>query len=313
MAPCSTLHSVKLIAIGSGAISTWAGLDATSGNVNGSADVARFFSPRGVAVDATQSQVLIADSGNGLIRAIGYSFSGGSLVANGVSTRFDGLTAPQAVAVTAKGAVAVVERTSHRIRVYPTGANKPINFGGTLGNVVGDGNVAQFSAPNGVTAVGDAFIIADQGNNLIKRLALKPGAAAALPANWSASLLAGTGASGFVDGSGLVAQFGNLSNLATDSQSRVLVADNGANGIRQINSEGSFDFGAPDGNGTGQANLTNPTGFADLNGLQRPYIDVNQRVEPGQTIDIGQWQFAIPFEVKDAIRDDLRVAGVDAK
>jgi hypothetical protein len=298
VAPSSTLHSVKLIAITSGNVTTWAGLDSTSGNANGTPDTARFNAPRGVTIDNSQSQALIADSGNGLIRTVTYSFIGGTPVATDVSTRYSSLSAPYSVAVSSNRSVAVVERLNHRVRIFPGGSPKPVAFGGTLGNVVGDGNVAQFSNPWGVTAVGDAFIVADAGNNLLKRLALKSGAAAGIANSWVVSVLAGSGASGFIDGSGTIANFGNIAHLATDNQSHVLVADNGANGIRQINSEGSFDFGAPDGSGTGQAILTNPTGFADLNGLQRPYIDINQRVEPGQTIDIGQWQFAIPSEVK---------------
>ena len=298
VAPSSSLHSIKLIAIASGGVTTWAGLDSTSGNANGSPENARFNSPRGAAVDSSQSQVLIADSNNGQIRAISFSFSGGAPVANDVSTRFSSLSAPYAVAIASNRSVAVVERSSHRVRVFPSGLSKPVSFGGTLGNIIGDGNVAQFSSPYGVTAVGDTFIVADGGNNLLKRLALKNGAAAGVSTSWVVSVLAGTGLSGYQDGSGSVAVFGILSHLTTDNQSRVVVADTGANGIRLINSEGSFDFGAPDGSSTGQANLTNPSGFADLNGLQRPYIDINQRVEPGQTIEIGQWQFAIPSEVK---------------
>jgi hypothetical protein len=298
VAPSSSLHSVKLIAIANGTVTTWAGLDATSGSANGTPDTARFNGPRGAAIDPSQSQVLVADSNNGMIRVITYSFSGGVPVATDVSTRFGSLSGPYAVAVSSNRSVAVVERSNHRVRVFPTGSTKPVTFGGTLGNVVGDGNVAQFSSPYGLTAVGDAFIIADGANNLIKRLALKSGAAPGVSTSWVVSLLAGIGSAGFNEGSGTAALFNNVSHLCTDNQSRIIVADSGNNSIRQINSEGSFDFGAPDGSGTGQANLTNPTGFADLNGLQRPYIEINQRVEPGQTIDIGQWQFAIPSEVK---------------
>ena len=107
-------------------------------------------------------------------------------------------------------------------------------------------------------------------------------------------MIAGAGGSGFLDGPGTTALFGNLNAIATDKTSKLLLADSGANGIRQLVSQGSFDFGTPDGSGTGEATLVNPTGFADLNGLQRPYIDVAKTLAPGESADIGEWQFSIP-------------------
>lgn len=38
----------------------------------------------------------------------------------------------------------------------------------------------------------------------------------------------------------------------------------------------------------------NLTGVADLDGLQRPFIDLNKTVQPGETVDAGEWQFSIP-------------------
>jgi hypothetical protein len=148
-----------------------------------------------------------------------------------------------------------------------------------------------------VTAVGDTFYIADSGNNQVKRLVLKGTAAPLIAKNWSVAVVAGAGASGNLDGPGSTATFSILFGLTSEPGGRLIVADNGANGIRRIVSQGSFDFGTPDGTSAGQPKLTNPTGFADLNGLQRPYIDINQRVEPGQSIDVGEWQFSIPTTV----------------
>lgn len=294
VASCASLNSIKLVPIASGSVTTWAGADNVAGNINGAATTARFSSPLGVGIDASQSQVLVADTTNGAIRAIPFSFVGGNLVAGTVSSRYSGLTNPTNVHVSENRSVAVTETSSNRVRIYNAGSSREAIFGGTLGNVNGDGNVARFAGPRGITSLGNTFYLSDGDNNQIRRIELKDGAAPLLAANWTVSVLAGSGSSGFADGPGTTAIFGNVVGITTDGQGRLLVADNSANAIRRIVSEGAFDFGSPTGASAGQASLANPTGFADLNGLQRPYIDIAQRVEPGQSIDVGEWQFSIP-------------------
>lgn len=294
VAACPSLHSVKLVPVASGSVTTWAGADSAPGNVNGAATTARFNAPTGVGIDASLNQVLAADTSNGAIRAIPFSFVGGNLVAGTVSTRYSGLTSPTSVHVSENRSVAVSETSLNRIRIYNAGSSREAIFGGTADNVNGDGNLARFSAPRGITSIGNTFYVADGNNYQLRRIKLKDGAAPLLAANWTVSVLAGAGASAFADGTGAEAYFGNITGLATDTQGRLVVADGGSNAIRRVTSQGSFDFGTPTGASVGQANLTNPTGFVDLNGLQRPYIDIDSRVEPGQTIDIGQWIFSIP-------------------
>ena len=294
VAACPTLHSIKLIPVVSGSVSTWAGADSAAGNVNGAATTARFNAPNGLGIDASQNQVLVADTSNGAVRAIPFSFVGGNLVAGTVSSRYSGLTSPTSVHVTENRSVAVTETSLNRIRIYNAGSSREAIFGSTADNVNGDGNLARFSAPRGITSIANTFYVADGGNYQIRRIELKDGAAPLLAANWTVSVLAGSGASAFADGSGLDASFGNITGVTTDTQSRLVVADGGSNAVRRVTSQGSFDFGTPTGASVGQANLTNPTGFVDLDGLQRPFIDINTRVEPGQTIDAGQWIFSIP-------------------
>ncbi len=294
VASCPSLHSIKLVPVASGSVTTWAGADSSAGNVNGAATTARFNAPTGVGIDASQNQVLVADTSNGAIRAIPFSFVGGNLVAGTVSTRYSGLTSPTSVHVSENRSVAVSETSLNRVRIYNAGSSREAIFGGTADNVNGDGNIARFSAPRGITSIANTFYFADGDNFQLRRIKLKDGAAPLLAANWTVSVLAGAGASAFADGSGAEAHFGNITGLATDTQGRLVVADGGSNAIRRVTSQGSFDFGTPTGASVGQANLTNPTGFVDLNGLQRPYIDIDARVEPGQTIDVGQWVFSIP-------------------
>ncbi len=297
IAPCSSLHSIKLIAIDSGQVNTWAGLDNTSGNVLGAAAAARFLNPSGSFADTSAGLIWVTDTGNNLVKSIAYTFSAGNMVAGNVTTRVTGVVDGQALAISSNKSIGVVERSLHRVRIFNAGTSRSAVFGGVSGNVVGDGDVARFNLPTSIAAVGDVFIVGDSGNNQLKRISLKNNSAPAQSVNWTVAVLAGQGNSGWVDGNGATAFFGDIRALATDRTNRILLADGGANGIRRVVSEGSFDFGTPDGSGTGEATLVNPTGFADLNGLQRPYIDVAQRIEPGATAEIGEWQFTIPSEV----------------
>jgi hypothetical protein len=295
VAASSATHSIKLIPVASGSVTTWAGLDNTPGNVNGAAASARFNSPYGVAVDAQSAQVLVADSGNGAVRAIPFTFVGGNLVAGTVLTRYSGLTAPYCVAVASNRTVGVTEGNVNRVRLYNAGSSREAIIGtGTAGNIVGDGNITQFSLPVGITALGETFFVTDVNNFQIKRIALKNGAAPLLAANWTTSLVAGMAASGTTDGSGTVAQFGSIPGLTADPQNRLVVSDQTGNSIRRIVSNGAFDFGTPTGSGVGGTALVNLTGVADLDGLHRPFIDVNKTVQPGETVDAGDWQFSIP-------------------
>jgi len=297
LAASPTLHSIKIITIASGSVGTWAGLDNSSGNVNGSPGSARFNTPSGLALDPYRGQILVADAGNGAVRAINFSFSNGGLVANSVAARYAGLSQPVAVAVSTTQSVGIVEFSANRVRVYHNGGSREALFGGTAGDVVGDGNLARFQNPNGIATIGESFFVSDTGNARVKRISLKPGAAPLLSTSWTVSYVAGS-TFGYADGNGTAAQFGGVKGLAIDQNSRIVATDVDNNAIRRITSQSAFDFGSPDGSANGSPSLVNATGFSDLNLLRRPYIDINQQVAPGQTIDIGQWQFAIPGSVK---------------
>lgn len=297
LASSPTLHSVKIITIASGSVGTWAGLDNTSGNVNGTPAASRFNQPSGLGLDPYRGQILVADRGNGAVRAINFTFSNGGLVANSVAARYAGLNEPVAVAVSTTQSVGIVELASHRVRIFHNGGSREALFGVTPGDVVGDGNLARFNNPWGIATIGEVFFVADKGNAKVKRIALKPGAAPLLNTSWTASYVAGS-TFGYSDGNGETAQFGGVNGLAIDNNSRIVATDIDNNAVRRITSQGAFDFGSPDGSANGSPTLVNGTGYSDNNLLVRPYIDINQSVAPGETIDIGQWQFAIPGTVK---------------
>jgi hypothetical protein len=233
-------------------------------------------------VDPGNSQILVADSVNGAVRAISYSFSGGNLVAGSVITRYLGLNNPYCVAVSTNRTVGVTEGNVNRVRLFNAGSSREAIVGtGTAGNVNGAGNTTQFSLPVGITTLGDTFFVTDVNNFQIKRISLKNGAAPLLAVNWQTAVVVGTGINGAADGVGNVAELGSTPGIVTDSQGRLVTIDQTGNAIRRIVTNGSFDFGTPDGTGIGEAALVNQTGQADLNGLHRPYIDVNRTIQPG--------------------------------
>ena len=297
LAASPTLSSIKIITIASGSVGTWAGLDNTPGNVNGTPAAARFNGPSGLALDSSKGQILVADAANSAVRAINFTFSNGSLVASSVAARYAGLSQPIAVAVSSTQSVGIVEAGANRIRIFHNGGSREAIYGGTAGDVVGDGNLARFSSPRGIAAIGESFFVSDGANAKLKRIALKAGAAPLLASSWTVSYVAGS-TFGYADGPGTTAQFNGLDGLAIDPNNRILVAESASNAIRRVTSQTAFDFGAADGSGSGNPELANPTGYTDLKGLRRPYIDINQTVAPGQTIEIGQWQFGIPNTVK---------------
>lgn len=288
-----TLHSLKLIPIGSGSVTTWAGLDNTPGNTNGAAGSARFNAPVGVAVDPLTRQILVADSGNNTVRAVPYSFVGGNLVAGNVLNRYSGLTAPRYVAVSENGSVGVVETSAHRIRIFNLGSSREAFFGGTVGDQIGNGNVARFNQPSGLTTLGNVFFVADTQNRQIKRIALKDGAAPLLSANWTVSRVAGDGTSGNTDGTGIQARFINPLDITTDPNGRLVLVDSVDNSVRRITSENRFEIGVPGGI-PAEVSLVNYTDLARVGTENLKVIDVPTTLAPGESAEIGDWQFAIP-------------------
>ena len=138
---------------------------------------------------------------------------------------------------------------------------------GTSGYADGTGTSAKFSYPTGVAVDGAGNVyVADRYNHRIRKITT----------SGVVSTLAGSGTSGYTDGTGTSAQFYYPSGVAVDGAGNVYVADQGNHRIRKITSSGVVStlagstYGYTDGTGT-SAQFSYPTGVA-VDGAGNVYV-----------------------------------------
>jgi serine/threonine protein kinase, bacterial len=226
------------------------------GAINATGTAASFSHPEGVAVDAS-GNVYVADTSNSEIRkitagAIVTSFAGtagspGSANGTGSAASFD---SPVGIAVDASGNVYVADSANDDIReINPSGV--VITFAGTgsTGFANGTGTAASFDNPTGVAVdAADNVYVADQNNDAIRKIS---------PAG-VVSTLAGSGSTGFANGTGVAATFDNPTGLAVDATGNIYVADQNNFAIRKITPGGVVTTLA----GSGISGAVNATGTA---------------------------------------------------
>jgi sugar lactone lactonase YvrE len=161
-------NSAILRVTAAGAVAPLAGAGPGYGSTDGSGSAARFFSPRGLAVD-TGGNVYIADSENDTIRKMtpggavttlaGLALNAGSSDGTGSAARFNN---PTAVAVDAGGNVYVSDTGNFTVRkVDPAGVVTTLaGLAGTSGQSDGVGTAARFVRPGGlaVDAAGNVYV-----------------------------------------------------------------------------------------------------------------------------------------------------------
>lgn len=232
-----------------GVVSTLAG--SGFGFTNDTGTAASFRALEGIAVDSS-GNVFVADWGNSAIRKITPSgvvstFAGGASRGfnNGTGTAAS-FNEPIGIAVDSSGNVYVADSWNHAIRKITSAGIVSTFAGGSYGFANGIGTAASFAYPYGVTVDnGGNVYVADRSNNAIRKIS----------PTGVVSTLAGSGSSGFVNGTGTAASFSYPTGVTVDSSGNVYVADKDNHSIRKITPAGGVSTFAG-GNSYGFSNGT---------------------------------------------------------
>jgi hypothetical protein len=223
-------------------VTTIAGLAGHTGSTDGSNSNCRFKLPTGIALDGG-GNLYVTDEGNSIIRKLklsgtnwvtstlaGLALHSGSTDGTNSNARFSN---PYGVTVDSGGNnVYVADAFCSNIRKLKlVGANWVVTtiagLAGHAGSADGIGSTARFNIPTGIAMdSGGNLYVADEGNNIIRRLALAG-------TNWVVFTAAGlAGNPGSADGSGSAARFNGPYAIAVDGNTNVFVADSLNNTIR---------------------------------------------------------------------------------
>jgi hypothetical protein len=223
--------------------STLAGSPST-GSVDGIGTAARFYWPRGAALDIA-GNAFVADTQNGTVRKVtpegavttlaGKPGAFGNADGMGTNAQFYGA---QGIAMNGFSAMYVADTANHTIRKVTVGG--AVNtFAGSAGNAGiadGIGSAARFNQPQGIAAASDGTLyVADTWNHTIRKIT----------SAGIVSTLAGVpGSSGCIDGNGVsegtnAARFYCPSAVAVDAAGTVYVADTWNHAIRMVTASGA--------------------------------------------------------------------------
>jgi sugar lactone lactonase YvrE len=251
-----------------GLVTTLAGTAGNPGSDNYRGSAAKFYYPRGVAVDKA-GNVYVADTGNTKIRKITptgdvTTFAGGgygSADGTGSNAQF---FRPEGVAVDGTGNVYVADTGNQTVRkitpagVVTTVAGTPM----AIGFENGTGSGAKFNSPAGIAVdtTGNVYV-ADTFNGLIRKIT-----SAATVTTLAGSVVSSKGST---DGTSSVARFNFPAGVAVDGTNNVYVADTWNHTIRKISAAGvvttlagsAGNPGSTDGTGN-TARFYSPCGLA---------------------------------------------------
>ena len=232
----SFLNQYPSIQPSAGVVTTLAGTAGSNGSTDATGSAARFYSPRGVAVDSS-GNVYVADNGNNTIRKITAAgvvttlagspppTAAGSTDATGSAARF---YLPYDVAVDSSGNVYVADNSNRTIRkITAAGVVTTLaGLAGSNGSTDATGSAARFYYPSGVDVDSSGNVyVADNGNFTIRKIT----------AAGVVTTLAGTaGSNGSTDATGSAARFYVPLGVALDSSGNVYVGDSGNFTIRKI-------------------------------------------------------------------------------
>jgi hypothetical protein len=168
-------NTVRKMVLGTGRVTTLAGMAGTSGSADGFGAAARFTTPLGIATDGAGS-IYVADHNNHTIRSIaatgqvvtlaGTPGKSGSTDGNALGALFN---YPNALAADAAGNVYVAEFYNHTVRkiVVATGAVTTL-MGNSASMGVAPGYLpASLNSPLGIALVGSGLLITDENAILL--------------------------------------------------------------------------------------------------------------------------------------------------
>ena len=224
-------HTIRKIVISTGAVTTLAVTEGTSGSADVTGTSASFYKPRGITTDGTK--LYVSDTNNHKIRKIVIvtgivtTLAGGG---SGTSTDDTGTTAsfnrPQGI--TSDGTNLYVSDTNnHKIRkiVIATRVVTTLAGSGNQGSTDhGTGTSPSFYWPLGITSDGTNLYVADTYNQKISKIVIATGVV---------TTLAGSTPPGSTDDSGIAAKFNKPRGITSDG-TNLYVVDSANNKILKI-------------------------------------------------------------------------------
>lgn len=227
--------AVRKIVIATRTVSTLAGSPGYAGGVDGIGAAARFKKLDDLVFDGTSS-LLVADSGNSLIRRITIATGAVSTLAGtvgqprsddgiGAAARFD----EPALLSTDGTSLYVGEPVL--IRKVELGTSAVTTMAGSLSlamkSVDGTGAAARFFTASAMAADRDGNVyVADSGNHTIRKVVLATGV--------TTTIAGQVGIAGSADGSGTEAQLNRPSGVAVDDAGSLYIADSQNSTIRKL-------------------------------------------------------------------------------
>ncbi len=215
-----------------GVVTTVAGSAGSIGSLNGVGTNARFLAPLAVTLDS-QSNLLVADSGNGTIRKITPAGMVSTLAGiPGLFASIDGPATnalfgyPSGIAVDAASNIYVSDTGFLTIRrIGPDGTVSTLaGLAGTGGTVDGTGSTARFGYPYGLaTDAAGNVLVADRANNTVRLVT---------PQGMVLTVAGSPGGAGNSDGVGTTAAFFAPQSVAIDTNGHYFVTDGGNFSVR---------------------------------------------------------------------------------
>ncbi|SDC58530.1 NHL repeat-containing protein [Niabella drilacis] len=224
---------IRKVRLSDGTVTTVTG-SGPAGYVNGTLSEAKFYSPRGLAIDAAGEILYVSDRDcirkidlvNGVVSIVagqGGSIQGSYQDGIGTAARFNG---PYGLALDGAGNLFVADQQNNRVRkIRLSDAEVTTVAGRYVGSGDGQGTSGRFSAPGFLVYDGSGYLyVSDQNNHRIRSIRLSDA---------MVETVAGSSA-GFADGSGTAAQFNYPSGLALDHSGNLYVGDYSNRRVRMV-------------------------------------------------------------------------------